>query len=46
LLLGMDRPLDMARSAINVIGDSVTAVVVASLEPPHPAEPGPERRSS
>lgn len=34
LLLGMDRPLDMCRSAINVIGDSVTAVVVASLEPP------------
>lgn len=39
LLLGMDRPLDMARSAINVIGDVVTAVVVASLEPaaPEPA---------
>ena len=37
LLLGMDRPLDMARSAINVIGDVVTAVVVASLE--GPAEP-------
>ncbi len=41
LLLGMDRPLDMCRSAINVIGDSVTAVVVASLEPAHPAEAAP-----
>ncbi|MFV8750012.1 dicarboxylate/amino acid:cation symporter [Nannocystaceae bacterium ST9] len=41
LLLGMDRPLDMCRSAINVIGDSVTAVVVASLEPAQPAEADP-----
>jgi Na+/H+-dicarboxylate symporter len=41
LLLGMDRPLDMCRSAINVIGDSVTAVMVASLEPPLAPEPEP-----
>jgi Na+/H+-dicarboxylate symporter len=41
LLLGMDRPLDMCRSAINVIGDSVTAVVVASLEPPPAPEADP-----
>jgi Na+/H+-dicarboxylate symporter len=32
LILGMDRLLDMCRSAVNVIGDSVTAVVVANLE--------------
>lgn len=32
LILGMDRILDMCRSAINVIGDSTTAVVVAHLE--------------
>lgn len=32
LILGMDRLLDMCRSAVNVIGDSVTAVVVTNLE--------------
>lgn len=32
LILGMDRILDMCRSAINVIGDSVTAVIVTQLE--------------
>jgi len=32
LILGMDRILDMCRSAINVVGDSTTAVIVASLE--------------
>ena len=32
LILGMDRILDMCRSAINVIGDSTTAVIVANLE--------------
>ncbi len=32
LILGMDRILDMCRSAINVIGDSTTAVIVAQLE--------------
>ncbi len=32
LILGMDRILDMCRSAINVIGDSSTAVIIAKLE--------------
>ena len=32
LILGMDRILDMCRSALNVVGDSTTAVVVARLE--------------
>src|SRR5690606_40621914 len=32
LILGMDRILDMCRSAINVVGDSATAVIVARLE--------------
>ena len=32
LILGMDRILDMCRSAVNVVGDSTTAVVVANLE--------------
>ena len=32
LILGMDRILDMCRSAINVVGDSTTAVIVARLE--------------
>lgn len=32
LILGMDRILDMCRSAINVVGDSTTAVIVAQLE--------------
>jgi Na+/H+-dicarboxylate symporter len=32
LILGMDRLLDMCRSAVNVIGDSATAVVVTNLE--------------
>jgi Na+/H+-dicarboxylate symporter len=32
LILGMDRILDMCRSAINVVGDSVTAVIVTQLE--------------
>jgi Na+/H+-dicarboxylate symporter len=32
LILGVDRLLDMCRSAVNVIGDSATAVVVAKLE--------------
>lgn len=33
LILGMDRILDMCRSAVNVVGDSTTAVIVARLEP-------------
>lgn len=32
LVLGMDRLLDMCRSAVNVIGDSATAVIVTNLE--------------
>jgi DAACS family dicarboxylate/amino acid:cation (Na+ or H+) symporter len=32
LILGMDRLLDMCRSALNVVGDTVTASVVAALE--------------
>lgn len=40
LILGMDRILDMCRSAINVVGDSATAVIVARLEgSPDAAEP-------
>jgi Na+/H+-dicarboxylate symporter len=35
LILGVDRLLDMCRSAVNVIGDSVTAVVVTNLERRH-----------
>lgn len=32
LILGMDRILDMCRSAINVLGDSVTTLIVTQLE--------------
>ena len=32
LILGMDRILDMCRSALNVVGDAVTATLVAKLE--------------
>lgn len=32
LILGVDRILDMCRSALNVIGDSATAVVITRLE--------------
>jgi DAACS family dicarboxylate/amino acid:cation (Na+ or H+) symporter len=32
LILGMDRLLDMCRSALNVVGDTATASVVAALE--------------
>lgn len=32
LILGMDRILDMARSALNVIGDTATACIVAQTE--------------
>ena len=32
LILGMDRILDMCRSAVNVVGDSATATIVANLE--------------
>ena len=35
LILGMDRILDMCRSAVNVVGDSTTAVIVAHLEHKH-----------
>jgi Na+/H+-dicarboxylate symporter len=35
LILGVDRLLDMCRSAVNVIGDSVTATVVTNLERRH-----------
>ena len=40
LILGVDRLLDMCRSAVNVIGDSVTAVVVTNLERRHAATGG------
>jgi DAACS family dicarboxylate/amino acid:cation (Na+ or H+) symporter len=40
LILGVDRLLDMCRSAVNVIGDSVTAVVVSNLERRHTAAEG------
>ena len=32
LILGMDRILDMCRSAVNVVGDSATALIVSNLE--------------
>ena len=32
LILGMDRILDMCRTCLNVVGDTVTATVVASAE--------------
>lgn len=32
LILGMDRVLDMCRSALNVVGDTVTASIVAARE--------------
>jgi Na+/H+-dicarboxylate symporter len=32
LVLGVDRLLDMARTAVNVTGDAVVSVVVASSE--------------
>ncbi len=32
LILGMDRILDMCRSALNVVGDSATAVIIANRE--------------
>jgi Na+/H+-dicarboxylate symporter len=28
LILGLDRPLDMLRTAVNVTGDAMTAVIV------------------
>lgn len=40
LILGMDRILDMCRSAVNVVGDSTTAVVVAHLERGRMSESG------
>jgi DAACS family dicarboxylate/amino acid:cation (Na+ or H+) symporter len=42
LILGMDRILDMCRSAINVVGDSTTAVIVAELERKRLAAASPE----
>jgi len=32
LILGMDRILDMCRSCLNVVGDTVTATIVARGE--------------
>jgi proton glutamate symport protein len=32
LILGVDRPLDMLRTAVNVTGDSVVATVIATSE--------------
>ena len=34
LVLGIDRVLDMARTAVNVAGDLACAVVVSAAEPP------------
>ena len=39
LVLGIDRVLDMARTAVNVAGDLACAVVVSAAEPP--VEKGP-----
>lgn len=43
LILGVDRPLDMLRTAVNVTGDSTVSCIVANSEgemnyPPPPAE--------
>ena len=38
-VLGIDRVLDMARTAVNVAGDLACAVVVSAAEPP--VEKGP-----
>lgn len=32
LILAVDRPLDMLRTAVNVTGDSIIAAVIASSE--------------
>ena len=32
LILGIDRPLDMLRTAVNVTGDSTVSTIVASTE--------------
>lgn len=32
LILGMDRILDMCRSSLNVVGDTATATIIASME--------------
>ncbi len=39
LILGVDRVLDMCRTTLNVVGDVITACVVARFEPPTTSEP-------
>lgn len=40
LILGVDRVLDMSRTAINVTGDLVTCLLVERRQPEASAEPG------
>lgn len=40
LILGVDRMLDMSRTAINVTGDLVTCLLVERRKPEAAAEPG------
>ncbi len=44
LILGVDRILDMVRTAVNVTGDATVACVVAAAEARRDAGPGPLRR--
>ena len=46
LILGVDRLLDMCRTALNVTGDLATAVVVARGEGAHAAPAGVDRGSA
>ena len=39
LVLGIDRVLDMARTAVNVAGDLACAVVVSAADPTRPPAP-------
>jgi DAACS family dicarboxylate/amino acid:cation (Na+ or H+) symporter len=43
LILGVDRFLDMCRTAVNVTGDLVGTVVVSRGEPPDPVDDAPAR---
>lgn len=44
LILGVDRILDMVRTAVNVTGDATVSCVVAAAEARRDAGPGPLRR--
>jgi Na+/H+-dicarboxylate symporter len=46
LILGIDQFLDMARTATNVVGNSIATAVVAKSEPHEEAEDEPENASA